>query len=108
MNGTSNIVAAFMSYGLGQINDSTLYSWQYIFLIGGILTVLTPPLIWWKLDNHISTARFLSPEDRVKGLERLRANQTGVGSSVFNWKQLLEALLEPKLWLWVGMSLTLK
>lgn len=107
MNGTSNIVAAFMSYGLGQIKSGPLFSWQYIFMIGGIITIFSPILIWWKLDNHISTARFLSEEDKLKGLEMLKSNQTGVGSQDFQWKQMWEAMLEPKMYIWIGMSLTL-
>lgn len=40
-------------------------------------------------------------------VERLRANQTGTGSRDFKMKHVFEALLEPKTWLWIGMSMLL-
>lgn len=41
----------------------------------------------------------------MQAIERLRANQTGTGSRKFDWSQVLEAFLEPKTWLFIGMSL---
>lgn len=40
-------------------------------------------------------------------MERLRANQTGIGSRDFEWDQALEVFVEPKTYLWVAMSLLL-
>ncbi|KAK7981409.1 hypothetical protein PG988_003647 [Apiospora saccharicola] len=53
------------------------------------------------------SARFLTEEDKPKAIERLRANQTGTGSSEFKWAHVTEMLLEPKTYLWFGMSLLL-
>jgi uncharacterized membrane protein YidH (DUF202 family) len=60
--------------------------------------------VYWKLDNDIATARFLTEHERQQGVERLRANQTGAGSYEFKWSQVWEVALEPKCWLWVGMA----
>ena len=68
---------------------------------------VTAPVVWWRLDSTIATARFLTPEDRLKAQERLRANQTGVGSNEFKWPQVREALIDPKSYLWVMMALLL-
>jgi hypothetical protein len=45
------------------------------------MTIATVPFAYWKLDNDVASARFLSSEDRRKAVERLRANQTGTGTS---------------------------
>lgn len=63
--------------------------------------------MYWKLDNDVKTARFLTEHERAQAVERLRANQTGIGSREFEWSQCFEVFLEPKSYLWVGMSLLL-
>ncbi len=73
----------------------------------GLVTIVTSPFVYWKLDDDIPSARFLSEEDKPKAIERLRANQTGTGSREFKWRQVLEIALEPKTYLWVAMSLFL-
>lgn len=70
----------------------------------GLITVATAPILYWRLDNSIIEARFLSPEDRRKGVERLRANNTGVVNTEFKWRQVVELFLEPKTWLFMAMS----
>jgi len=40
-------------------------------------------------------------------MERLRANQTGTGSTKFKFGHVLEVALEPKTYLWVGMAMLL-
>lgn len=79
-----------------------------IFLFVGLLTIITVPFIYWKLDNSVTTARFLTPSERQQAVERLRANQTGLGTEAsFKWNHLIEALLDPKTYLWLSMSLLL-
>lgn len=63
--------------------------------------------MYWKLDNDIPSARFLSDYEKQQAIERLRANQTGTGSRDFKWSHILELALEPKTYLWVSLSLLL-
>ena len=44
------------------------------------------------------TARFLSKEDRVKAVVRVKENMTGIKSDQFQWSQCREALLDTKTW----------
>ncbi|KAI0862174.1 major facilitator superfamily domain-containing protein [Xylaria cubensis] len=104
-NGIATVVASALSYGLGHIKSPLLESWQIIFLFVGLVTIVTSPFIYWKLDNDIPSARFLSEEDKPKAVERLRANQTGTGSREFKWGHVIEMFLEPKTYLWVALSL---
>jgi hypothetical protein len=71
------------------------------------VTIITAPFIYWKLDNGVTSARFLSEKERLQAVERLRANQTGIGSQDFEMSEAIEVFLEPKTYLWVGMSLLL-
>ena len=76
-----------------------------IFLLTGLLTIASVPLIYWRLDDDITSARFLTAEERIQALERLRANQTGAGSRELKWNQVVEAVLDVKTYLFVGMAL---
>ena len=78
-----------------------------IFLFVGLVTVVSVPFIYWKLDNGVASARFLTPHERILAVERLRANQTGIGSQRFEWPHVWEVLIEPKTYLWIAMSLLL-
>lgn len=82
-----------------------LTSQPSIFLFVGLVTIISAPLAYWRLDSDIASARFLTAHERAQAAERLRANQTGTGSRQFDWQHVLEAFLEPKTWLFVGMSL---
>lgn len=73
----------------------------------GLITIASSPLVYWRLDNDISTARFLSEKEKAQGVERLRANQTGTGNTEFKFSHVLEAFLEPKTYLWIGMAMLL-
>lgn len=75
-----------------------------IFLFTGLLTVLSVPFVYWRLDNDPSTARFLSAADRLMAVERLRANQAGAPSRTIKWNQVLEVVTDLKSWLFVIMA----
>ncbi|KJZ77190.1 hypothetical protein HIM_03511 [Hirsutella minnesotensis 3608] len=106
-NGAATIIAAALSYGLGQIKSETLAPWQIIFLFVGLMTIVSAPFVYWRLDNDIQSARFLSEQEKAQAMERLRANQTGTGSREFKWRHVGEIVLEPKSYLWVAMTLLL-
>jgi hypothetical protein len=44
--------------------------------------------------------KFLSKDEKLIAIERLRMNQQGIGSGVWKWDHVWEALLDPKTWLW--------
>lgn len=76
-----------------------------IFLFVGLITIASAPIAYWRLDNDIASARFLTPNQRIQAVERLRANQSSASSSDFKWAHVKEVLLEPKTWFWIGMAL---
>ncbi|KAK0105208.1 hypothetical protein ONS95_004397 [Cadophora gregata] len=106
-NGMATIIASALSFGLGHIPSETLKSWQIIFLFVGLVTIVTAPFVYWKLDNDVATARFFDETERAQAVERLRANQTGIGSREFEWSHVWEVFLEPKTYLWFSMALLL-
>lgn len=71
------------------------------------MTIVSAPIVYWRLDNDVTTARFLTEEEKAQAMERLRANQTGTGNTEFKFSHVLEAALEPKTYLWIGMAMLL-
>ncbi|KAJ5100654.1 hypothetical protein N7456_006706 [Penicillium angulare] len=106
-NGLATIVAAAVSYGLAHIKSDVMESWQIIFLFVGLVTIVSAPFVYWRLDNDVSTARFLNETEKTQAMERLRANQTGTGSSEFKLSHVWEVALEPKTYLWISMAMLL-
>ncbi|EFE40791.1 MFS transporter, putative [Trichophyton verrucosum HKI 0517] len=106
-NGIATIVASALSYGLGHIPTKTMRSWRIIFIFVGLVTIISAPFVYWKLDNDIPSARFLTEHEREQAIERLRANQTGTRATEFRWSHVFEALFELKTYLWIAMSLLL-
>lgn len=52
-------------------------------------------------------AKFLKEDEKVIAIERLRMNQMGIGSGVWKWDHVREAMLDPKTWLWFCLMLTI-
>lgn len=48
-------------------------------------------------------AKFLKREDKFVAIERLRMNQMGIGSGVWKWGHVWEAMLDVKTWLWFSL-----
>jgi len=103
-NGISTVIAGAMAYGFGQLGENALLRpWQALYLCSGLITVVSAPLVWMFLDNDIESARFLTPHERLQAVERLRANQTGKGSSQWKWDQAIEVFIDPKSYVWIGI-----
>ncbi|KAL2286776.1 hypothetical protein FJTKL_06342 [Diaporthe vaccinii] len=82
--------------------DGALKPWQYLYIFAGALTFLFG--LWcFALPNSPLDAWFLTSEERLVAVERLRAGQTGVRNQTIKGAQIKEALLDVKIWLVVVM-----
>ncbi|KAL4899318.1 hypothetical protein BDW74DRAFT_189424 [Aspergillus multicolor] len=96
--GWFTIIGGAFNYGFAQIDGGTLKTWQYIYVFAGVLTFLFG--IWcFFLPNDPLNAWFLTPEERLVAVERLRASRTGVKNHKLKPGQLKEAVLDVKIWL---------
>ena len=99
----AQIAAALLSYGLGKIRSDRLHPWQSLFILVGLVTVITAPIVYFFLDSRIEDAKFLNEEEREMAIERVRANQTGnVGNREFKWSHIWELAYDPKTYLFVS------
>ncbi|KAG6916243.1 hypothetical protein DXG01_007740 [Tephrocybe rancida] len=102
MNGVTGMVGSLLTFGLGHIKGA-LKPYQVIFLFIGLFTIAISPIVLFVLPDSPTTARFLSHEEKVIALERLRANNQGTESKVWKWEQVWDTFLDPKTYLWFAL-----
>ncbi|KAF9078339.1 major facilitator superfamily domain-containing protein [Rhodocollybia butyracea] len=104
MNGTAQIILAFVAYGTLHITNSKLEPWQWLMIITGLLTLILSVCFWLFFPDSPTNAWFLTPKERVIAIQRIKGNQTGVENKHFKKEQLIELLWEPKTWLFFIFS----
>ncbi|KAF2732760.1 MFS general substrate transporter [Polyplosphaeria fusca] len=78
--------------------------WRWIFILEGLITVFVGIFCWWMVNDFPDTARFLTPEEKIRTLRRLRAdNQTRAETEKFNRKYVYAALKDWKTWCYALM-----
>ncbi|GAA6034259.1 hypothetical protein JCM8097_003811 [Rhodosporidiobolus ruineniae] len=103
-NGAGTIVGALLVWGLSHVQHSSLYLYQTVFLVAGALTIIFIPYVWYTLNEPPTTAKFLTDSDRAKAIERLKANKTVSVTNKFDWCQVIDAVTDPKTYLFAALS----
>ncbi|KAG9522718.1 allantoate transport protein, partial [Aureobasidium melanogenum] len=96
--GLFTIIGSALNYGFGQITGGDLRRWQYIYLLAGALTIIFGGWCFLVPNSPVS-AWFLTPDERIVAVERLRKGQTGVRCKEIKMYQIKEALLDVKVYL---------
>ncbi|KAF9529884.1 MFS general substrate transporter [Crepidotus variabilis] len=104
MNGTAQIISGFISFGALHIKTKGFEPWQWLMIITGILTFITATSFWFLFPDSPTNAWFLTPAERRIAIRRIKENQTGVENKSFKKEQMIEALCDPKTWLFALMS----
>ncbi|KAF2807988.1 membrane transporter [Mytilinidion resinicola] len=100
-NGFAQIFGGLVAYGIAvgtQKHGTSIEPWKIVFLVTGLLTMCMGIVFLFIIPDNQMNARWLSKEDRLLAIERIRINQQGVGNKHFKWYQLQEALLDPLSW----------
>jgi len=105
MNGMSNVICSPIIYGLAKIQHPTIHVYQIVYIFFGIMSFIIGVVGYWWLSDSPDKARFLSPEDRVKAVERLKANQQGIRAFNFEIRQVFETFLEIKFYLFIILTI---
>ncbi|XEV06955.1 hypothetical protein FSHL1_012242 [Fusarium sambucinum] len=102
MNGLTWVLGSLITYGLASI-DSKMKPYQIIFLFFGAITVGVAFVMFFWMPDSPTEAKFLTDEDKIIAIERLRNNQMGVMSREWRTAHVVEALKDLKTWCWVAM-----
>lgn len=88
------------SYGFQfYVGHETFRSWQIMFLIVGILTIVIGANVIIFMPDNPMTARRLTRSERIAAIERVRENQTGIENKHLKWYQVRQCFTDPQTWL---------
>ncbi|GAM91251.1 hypothetical protein ANO11243_092980 [Dothideomycetidae sp. 11243] len=99
-NGLFGLPAVMIFYGIAHIKSS-LYPYQWMFIIFGVLTIIIGISLWWTMPDSPTNARFLTERERAIAVERLSSNKTGIKNAQHKPSQIIECLTDVKVWLLV-------
>lgn len=93
--GTASIMGALVAYGLLFYTSNHFRSWQIMFLIFGLITIVVGICIVLFMPDNPMTSR-LTHAEKVMAIERLRENRTGIENKTFKLEQCLEVFQDPQ------------
>jgi len=94
--GVFTIVGGAISYGFANVPaGSALKRWQYIYIAMGALTVLFG-MFCFAIPDSPMDAWFLSQEEKVVAVERLRKGQVGVRNHKIKFDHIKKAAMDLK------------
>ncbi|KAH6682740.1 permease of the major facilitator superfamily [Halenospora varia] len=96
---TSGWAAVFGGFFSWALNQAPRFRWQGLFVVFGALTFVTGIVMFFFLAASPTEARWLTEEEKVIALERVRGNKTGTEVWKFNKSQLKEAFLDVRFYL---------
>ncbi|CAG8972763.1 hypothetical protein HYALB_00006855 [Hymenoscyphus albidus] len=100
-NGFAQILGGGVAYGISvgvKKHGAAIESWKIVFLSIGLLTASVGVVFLIFMPDNQFNAWFLTPQERLMAVERIRKNQQGVGNKHFKIHQFKEALLDPMTW----------
>ncbi|PKS04982.1 hypothetical protein jhhlp_008348 [Lomentospora prolificans] len=106
MNGMQQIVGGLLAYCFSLITNGPLWSWQWLFLVYGIISVFFGLWVGWWMPDSPMRAKCFTEQEKMEMVERVRDNQTGLQNRKFKWYQFREGLLDPQVWAYCMVSLT--
>lgn len=107
--GTGIMIGALISFGFQHYatNETSRFrSWQIMFLVIGLITIVVGILVVLFLPDNPMSCHRLSTAEKTVAIERLRENQTGIENKHFKLTQALECLRDPQTWLLSIITIT--
>jgi ACS family allantoate permease-like MFS transporter len=100
-NGFAQIFGGLIAYGIStgvKKYGAAIESWKIMFLATGFITTTVGVVFLFLMPDSQLNAWFLTKEERLMAVERIRVNQQGVGNKHFKMYQFKEALMDPLTW----------
>ncbi|RHZ44861.1 uncharacterized protein CDV56_102539 [Aspergillus thermomutatus] len=98
-NCVSTIIGGVVAYGIGNVHNSAVRSWQLLFLALGAITSGLSLFLILLLPDTPKSAIFLTKTERAIAVQRTLKNKTGVlDTGSFRWTQVWLALRDPQTW----------
>ncbi|KAF8150960.1 major facilitator superfamily domain-containing protein [Crassisporium funariophilum] len=105
-NGWVNVFGSLIMFGVAHIKSKILHPYQLIFLLLGIVTFLVGLFSFLCFPDNLVRCKFLTTEEKIMAVERIRANQQGLETKTFKKEHVFEMLLDVKSWCWMFLMFT--
>lgn len=96
--GLGQIIGGVLSF-LFQLLTTKFEGWRVLFIVLGIINLISGLLCYFFLPKNPITCNFLSDSEKYYLITKLSKNQTGTESRKFEPKQALELVLDIQSWL---------
>lgn len=96
---SSPITSGLLSYGVLWIDTGSFSPWKWFMVITGTLTVLFGIAVWLLFPDSPLNVSFFTQEERAQAILRISSNHSGIEQKRFKRYQFVEALKDPKTWL---------
>ena len=109
--GVAQMLGGLLSWAFQHIRHSPLSAtagWRMLFVLIGGFTVLFGISVALAVPDTPMQAWFLKDEEKVNLLEHVKVNQAGIDNRHFQPKQVMEAALDPALYIGFVMSLLVR
>lgn len=77
-----------------------LTSPRWIFIIEGLLTIVLAFAGYWYIADWPAKAKFVTEDERALLTARLKADSDATAHEGFTWGNVLDAMKDPKVWLY--------
>ncbi|KAI0347077.1 MFS general substrate transporter [Trametopsis cervina] len=105
MNGFAGIFGSFVAYGISFDTSATVIPYKIMYLLTGAMAIVVGiAVLLWMPDSPVHAA-FLTPEERIIAIERVRDDQGGTENKTFKKAQVYEALGDIRTWFIVVMTI---
>ncbi|KAF9887941.1 hypothetical protein FE257_009463 [Aspergillus nanangensis] len=95
----SPITSGLLSYGVLWIRMGDFAPWRWFMVITGLITIIFGTFVWFFFPDSPLHANFLTDEERAQAVLRIQENHSGIEQKRFKKYQFIEALKDPKTWL---------
>lgn len=101
-NGIAVIISGFLQFGVAHANPNIHPNqWQWLMIATALITFVPFVLFLFFFPDNPTTARFLKPDERLIAVRRVRENMNGIETKAWKRYQVVEALKDPKTWLFM-------
>ncbi|KAM0746532.1 MFS general substrate transporter [Meredithblackwellia eburnea MCA 4105] len=103
--GLAAVIGLTVLYGVLQIpGPDSAHPWRRFYYLWGVVTIVFGGLFYVFVPSSPTTARFLSEREKYVAIHRLRENQAEIDTHKWDWSQVKEAFLDPKVLLLFPIS----
>lgn len=102
-NGIGTIIGTSLAYGFYIRKSSSIDAWRGLFICLGCLTIVVGVVFLLHIPDDPTKAWFLSEDEKMWQIERIRKNNKGFGSHRVKLYQAVECLRDPRWYLYMAI-----